>query len=142
MREIKFRCWFDNHMFKVVDIDFSYKRINLVGADIISFKDGILMQYTGLNDKNEKEIYEKDIIRYLNNKGYYEYCIVHYSGGAFRLAEIYESRTLLNYEARGYRYENSLCRRLSSKFRKHTEEFEVIGNVYETPEFLDVKYII
>ena len=45
-REIKFRCWFDNHMFKVVDIDFSYKRINLFAADIIDFKDGVLMQYT------------------------------------------------------------------------------------------------
>ena len=46
MRELKFRCWFDNHIHKVVDIDFSYKRINLFGADIISFKDGVLMQYT------------------------------------------------------------------------------------------------
>lgn len=45
VRELKFRCWFDNHMFKVVDIDFSYKRINLFAADIIDFEDGILMQY-------------------------------------------------------------------------------------------------
>lgn len=46
MREIKFRCWYDNQMHKVVDIDFSYERINLFAADIINFKDGELMQYT------------------------------------------------------------------------------------------------
>lgn len=46
MREIKFRCWYDNQMHKVVDIDFLYKRINLFAADIINFNEGILMQYT------------------------------------------------------------------------------------------------
>lgn len=46
MREYKFRCWYDNQMHKVVDIDFSYKRINLFAADIINFKDGELMQFT------------------------------------------------------------------------------------------------
>lgn len=45
MREIKFRCWFDNHMHRVVDIDFSYERINLFAADNIDFSEGILMQY-------------------------------------------------------------------------------------------------
>ena len=64
-REIKFRVWFDNKMHKVVDIDFAYQRINLLGADIIEFKNGKLMQYTGLKDKNGVEIYENMII---NNK--------------------------------------------------------------------------
>ena len=45
MRDIKFRCWFNRHMYKVVDIDFSYKKINLFCADIIEFLDGVLMQY-------------------------------------------------------------------------------------------------
>lgn len=70
MREIKFRCWYDNKMHKVLDIDFSYGKINLLGADIIDFKDGVLMQYTGLHDKNGKEIYENMII---NN----EYIVVY-----------------------------------------------------------------
>lgn len=63
MRKIKFRCWYDNRMHKVVSIDFTYKKINLFGADIINFEDGILMQYTGIKDKNGKEIYEGDIVK-------------------------------------------------------------------------------
>ena len=46
MREIKFRCWFDNKMHRVEDISFRYKTINLFGADIINFNEGNLMQYT------------------------------------------------------------------------------------------------
>ena len=52
MREIKFRCWYDNHMHRVVDIDFGHKCINMFAADTIDFKDGILMQYLGVKDKN------------------------------------------------------------------------------------------
>lgn len=50
MRHIKFRCWYDNHMFRVVDIDFGWKRINLFAADTIGFHEGILMQHVGLQD--------------------------------------------------------------------------------------------
>lgn len=44
MREIKFRCWYDNKMYDVASIDFNHKTINLCGADIIKFKDGTLIQ--------------------------------------------------------------------------------------------------
>ena len=46
MREIKFRCWFDNQMHKVEDISFKGKTINLFAADIRKFENGVLMQYT------------------------------------------------------------------------------------------------
>ena len=65
MRDIKFRVW-DNNL-KVLytpEMDKEEKnlwRISANGGDFThSYDDGILMQYTGLKDKNGKEIYEGD----------------------------------------------------------------------------------
>ena len=69
-------------------------------------------QYTGLKDKNGKEIYEGDIILF-NNFGDTLDKVV-YSSGCFHTS------------GRGY---------LLDKIR----EIEVIGNIYENPELLEEK---
>ena len=62
MREIKFRAW-DNKQNKMRNDGFSiYYDGSIQFADSIESKDFILMQYTGLKDKNGKEIYEGDIL--------------------------------------------------------------------------------
>ena len=113
MREIKFRCWYDKRMHKVVDIDFSYKRINLLGADIISFEQGILMQYTGLKDKNGKEIYEGDILIYDED----EIAIVQYSE-VDAMFEIILDNIVTNFS------------------NESSEWWRIIGNIYDNPELL------
>lgn len=121
MREIKFRCWYDNRMHKVVEIDFAYEKINLFGADIINFKDGKLMQYTGLKDKNGKEIYEGDILRFSevdtaivewNEK--YSYFMVK------PIQDYYFDSDVLGH---ALEYNNNV---------------EIIGNIYDNPELLEV----
>ena len=75
-REIKFRIWDieNKEMLKVQELDFEPTfyggRIAIRPDqynDYFDAEDMILMQYTGLHDKNGKEIYEGDIIRIKNS---------------------------------------------------------------------------
>ena len=72
MRDIKFRAWNKNtkKMYKIGQITlekgtWNYEPDNreYVGMSIPYQPSSMLMQYTGLKDKNGKEIYEGDIVK-------------------------------------------------------------------------------
>ena len=90
-------------------------------SDYFDTEDMILMQYTGLKDKNGKEIYEGDII----SNGY-EKCIVVWvkEQAGFMLK-------LTNKEYEKEKWTNPMI-----DLRK---DDEVIGNIYENPELLEDK---
>lgn len=74
-----------------------------------------LMQYTGLNDKNGKEIYEGDIFKDAD-------------GSLFKVSyDVEELIYIVNCIGEDYSWNIS---------RFKTDEFEVIGNIYENPELL------
>lgn len=125
MREIKFRAWVNELklMCIVERLDIAAGRICLkhvefakiflserVGAPINDVK---LMQYTGLKDKNGKEIYEGDIVRLPEDEDYKYYSI------------IYSKNRL------GFTLSNGCGFGLSYGI-------EVVGNIYENPELLTV----
>jgi uncharacterized phage protein (TIGR01671 family) len=136
-REIKFRVW--NKTDKVMGKPFDIFKIVAISKEIFSrgfsdtFKDGEfeLMQYTGLTDKNGKEIYEGDILENLTISKELEeyvnvdnkYCQIIFSEGAFRL---YFKGDLLCNEP--YEIEDIGFYDLNN--------YQIIGNIFENPELL------
>ena len=92
IRDIEFKCVYDNHIHRINDIDFKHKMINLFGADTINFEDGILIQNTGFKAING-DIYEGDVLmqqRYWNNeKSGFKYMTIKYEKGRFNIHKDY-----------------------------------------------------
>ncbi len=115
MREIKFRAW-DKRQKRMITPSLL---CNLTGDMEQENEYIILMEYTGLKDRNGKDIYEGDIVKYrdyepINREFYTEYiAIVEYKWCMFGVQE---------------REDFALIARL--------ENIEVIGNIYENQELL------
>ena len=127
MREIKFRAWVKEKkaIFEVILIDYVTKKVtyivertgHLLNIRHDKFNDVELMQYTGLKDKDNKEIYEGDILFESFGEKYYK---VIFENGGFR-AEF------------------------NGDFEDHSfdlidvvaQSCEVIGNIYENPELTE-----
>jgi uncharacterized phage protein (TIGR01671 family) len=122
MREIKFRAWDkqDNKMYEKQAVDEDGYAVDINGDEAYSNEPfRILMQYTGLKDKNGVEIYEGDII--VGQFGYKE------------VVKIEEFNFITREDScAGYGFNLDSCN--LDDIKKYVE---VIGNIYENPELLD-----
>ena len=114
-KEFKEMVQVDALVFDEQIIKATYKNGNVVKEDL---KNYVLMQSTGLKDKNGKEIFEGDVVKMAKNvysePTYYE--VVIHRGGAYRL------------ESKQHGCELWL---------RYTD-CEIAGDIYKNPELLEV----
>jgi uncharacterized phage protein (TIGR01671 family) len=123
MREIKFRAWdnFNKRMlgpfgpFRWHD---EYDLLYLEGTLDVPAGDNLdFVQFTGLTDRNGKEIYEGDVVKLVGRIK--EPQIVGYDSDLARFCFVYETGEVMR-----------------SFTLAEKRSFEVIGNIYENPELL------
>lgn len=168
-REIKFRAWFKVQKKMVYNLgfdQFSFKTIDdlngteympsVYDMDIEKYDDNgeligyeatfnfEVMQYTGLKDKNGKEVYEGDICRQNNN----DIDLTQVCFGNFGVIDI-ETETFID-EAHGW-YLKVIPTDEISKMEPFCNDMtlneqwigaldiEVIGNIFENPKLLDIE---
>ena len=122
MRDLKFRAWIKNYNCYADVLGFEQDRLFVQFQSgeraqhrlYVPIEDCVLEQYTGLKDKNGKEIYEGDIVDY-NDDGE---CIgvVKYDAPEFYLDTYATIRAIL----------------------KGAPHQRVIGNIHEQPEILEI----
>jgi uncharacterized phage protein (TIGR01671 family) len=126
-RELKFRAWVVNQYGDWMAQQGVHEEIDTPAKFLALYGNSILMQYTGLKDKNGKEIYEGDI------------CIYH---------GLEEHRVVVVWDTIGFAFEDTATKHLMEWPRYDGRimsgyydrgRFEVIGNVHENPELLEAK---
>ena len=129
-KEIKFRAWDKktNKMYFVASIDMFGKVVTLLDdiGDTLDFivramDDVELMQFTGLLDKNDVDIHEGDIIKY----------VTQYYGNRLERKKVVEWIDDMQ--------DDSFGEPLSMGYRFYGGDIEVIGNIYENSNLLERK---
>lgn len=147
-REIKFRAWDKTYNFMSYKVlvgntdttDENYTAHCIwVDSEKVDYKrepgwmnfdelsDKALMQYTGLKDKNGKEIYEGDIVEYNDYNSL--------RTGGFAEDKIIVGKVI--FSCGMWMVEENNCGHDLYEGLVNDEEFEVIGNIYENPELLE-----
>lgn len=129
----RYRAWDKIHktMYEVDDImsidfgksEISVKTLFFERTNYYKFDDIVLMQSTGLTDKNGKEIFEGDILSIETDKE------------DVKVEVSWDSKhALFAFESKKYNAKEAL----GELFEDNSYPFKIIGNVWEDPELAEV----
>jgi uncharacterized phage protein (TIGR01671 family) len=131
-RVIKFRVWntFEKEM-QYGDDGFSHPTCKLLqSAYGVAFP---IMQFTGLLDKNGKEIYEGDVVGYSFLNG------MHYDEDGQLVEEDWgDGKILVSWDDEKARFNTPFSDTENIPVQLAKDSIEVIGNLFETPNLLSV----
>ena len=125
----KFRAWdkLNNEMYVVEQINFNRGEFESIGYGITFLRGAdkvILMQSTGILDKNGKEIFEGDILGIETDEGILNVNIFWD-----------EEHALFMFESKKHNEKELLAELVED----NTYPFAILGNIYENPELLEEK---
>ena len=122
MREIKFRVWDKiTQSYSGGDLWSLFQSGKLYYGNAL-WKEGIVELFTGLYDKNGKEIYEGDIIS-----------VVHPFKNRKHIGEVIFEEYEFNIKGFGFSHYDYP----GEAFSEGTQYMEVIGNIHDNPELLE-----
>jgi len=144
MKEIRFRVWDKREKKMEYLTKDTYWVISLTGelvwldetiGEFIKVPHGVVMQYTGLKDKNGKEIYSGDIVNCFDDYTNLFVGVGTVSFGKFESS--HEGGQSRRHYHQGYYIEKN-GEQIWNKVAEDLDwgKVEVIGNIYETPELL------
>lgn len=125
MREIRFKIW-DKLGKSFFGGEFNWNKL----PQMLYPQDFICCQFTGLKDKNGKEIYEGDILKVKSYDGWFDEVGFYYKSVVF-----YQEETASFVHAN--RPELGVGTAFVHPRAPYERDYEVIGNIFENPNLLD-----
>jgi uncharacterized phage protein (TIGR01671 family) len=141
-RQIKFRCW-DGKRMTTSGIMFNCSTGCLEVPKTVNDPEMILMQYTGLKDKNGKEIYEGDIVQSMKDD--WSFCDgwandderwIPYNKKEKEVPKIVDVTDVVTMDRFPVYWLKNEDFGYEGEHLQTPEYFEVIGNIHENPDLL------